>query len=104
MSLLFHFLAQIRAAKCNNPDSFIEGDAVLIVADINDNHPLIYFSNETPIKINEEQFSTLFTSLELYIEDLDLVCNTFDPNFRNISQNCQLMPYLFHRGTMQLIM
>lgn len=85
LSQIFYFIPQIFAYKCQIlPEWGIQGDAVIIVSDINDNIPMIHFSKDSPIKIKEAQFSTLFTSSELYIEDLDLVCNTFDLNFREI--------------------
>lgn len=64
---------QIYALKCETPLSNISGLATLIVDDINDHLPEIYFPAEKEtIRINEQSFQTLFSTLELYVEDLDL--------------------------------
>lgn len=48
----------------------------MIVEDINDNFPEIHFSEDkNVIKIKEETFATLFTTPELYIEDIDLAAH-----------------------------
>lgn len=69
---LTHLSLQIIAYKCNDETSFISGSAALIVDDINDNLPQIYFPDDGPIEIDEQTFSTLLSSLELYVEDIDL--------------------------------
>lgn len=59
--------------KCNNLSSLISGPAALIVDDINDNLPEIYFSPEKEvILIYEQMFATLFNPSEFYVEDIDL--------------------------------
>ena len=59
--------------KCSNLSSFVSGSAALIVDDINDNLPEIYFSPEMEvIEILEETFATLFSPSEFYVEDIDL--------------------------------
>lgn len=55
------------------PSSFISGPAVLIVDDVNDNLPEIFFPPEkTTIRILEETFGTLLSTSELYVLDIDL--------------------------------
>lgn len=59
--------------KCNNLTSYVSGSAALIVDDINDNLPEIYFPSEKGVvEISEEMFATLFTQSEFYVEDIDL--------------------------------
>lgn len=63
-------LKQIFAYKCNNHSSFTSGTAALIVDDINDHFPEIYFTEpmET-IQLKEQVFATL---LRFFVEDVDL--------------------------------
>lgn len=61
---------KIFAYKCNNHSSFTSGTAALIIDDINDNFPEIYFPEPmATIKLKEEVFATL---LHFYVEDIDL--------------------------------
>ena len=62
---------QTIAHKCNNVSSFISGTSALIIEDINDNYPEIYFTDRV-IQIREETFATLFSAADLYVEDIDL--------------------------------
>lgn len=68
--------SQIIAYKCHNRTSQISSSAALIVDDINDNLPEIYFTSDEeplpPIRILEETFATLFSLTDLYVEDVDL--------------------------------
>lgn len=59
--------------KCNNLSSFTPSAAVFIVDDINNNYPEIYFPiGMGIIELKEQVFSTLLSSSEFYIEDIDL--------------------------------
>lgn len=67
------FPFKIFAYKCNDETSFIKASAALIVNDVNDNLPEIYFDEEKEIiEIKEETFATLFTASELIVNDIDL--------------------------------
>ncbi|KAL7052776.1 hypothetical protein ACKWTF_005003 [Chironomus riparius] len=66
----------IKAYECQDETSWINNSAVLLVDDLNDNIPLIYFNaTKNVIEMYEETFYTLFETSELLIIDADLGTN-----------------------------
>ncbi|XP_070502052.1 cadherin-AgCad1-like isoform X3 [Chironomus tepperi] len=70
------FPFHIKAYECKNESSWISNPAVLLVEDLNDNIPLVYFNDsKNVIEMYEETFYTLFDTNELTIIDADLGMN-----------------------------